>query len=130
MGYSKIVLTQNNDYIAVRAGARFEINCTNNSDFAGAKIKVYKTFTKINGDIGFADNTNKKDGNNTHVIYIEPGDQTFQPASDSTWYIFEVSDATPSTNIVVTINHSFPNISTEEVVKRNIKTNIALIEQV
>lgn len=130
MGYSKIVLTQNNDYIAVRAGARFEINCTNNSVFGGAKINVYKTFTKINGDIGFADKTDKLDGNATHIEYLKAGDQTFQPASDSTWYIFEVSDATPSTNIVVTINHSFPNISTEEVVKRNIKTNIALIEQV
>ena len=130
MAYSKIILTQNNDYIAVRAQARFEINCTNNSVFGGAKIKVYKAFTKINGEIGFADKTDKLDTNKVHIEYAKAGDQTFNAASDSTWYIFEVSDAASTTNIVVTINHDFPNTSTEEVVKRNIKTNITLIEQV
>lgn len=130
MSYSKIVLTQNNDYIAVRASARFEINFTNNSDFGGAKIKVYKTFTKKNAEIGFADITDKLDGNDTHIEHTKAGDQTFNAASDSTWYIFEVSDATLTTNIVVTINHNFPNTGADTLAARNIQTNIALIEQV
>ena len=130
MSYSKIVLTQNNDYIAVRASARFEINFTNDSDFAGAKIKVYKTFTKINLEIGFADITDFLDGNSTHVEHIKAGGQTFNAASDSTWYIFEVSGATPATNIVVTINHSYPNTGADTLALRNIQTNIALIQQV
>lgn len=129
MGYSKIIFTQNNDYVAVRAGSRFAIHFTNNSNFGGAKVKVYKAMTKQNGEIGHEDRTNKGNGNNQQLVYTEPTDAGFNPVMDSVWFIFEVSDATLTTNIVVTIDHDYPNITINDVAARNIKTN-KLIEQI
>lgn len=130
MAYQKITLTQDGQYIAIRTELRFAINFTNNSVFGGAKVKTYKAFTKINGDIGFEHKVNKSDGTGEQIVYDKPQDTTYQAGLSSNWIIFELSDATATTNIEVTINHDYPNITTNEVASRNIKTNITLIEQI
>ena len=63
MAYQKIILTQSDDYIAIRSEYKFSINFTNISNFDGAVINVYKAFTKKDGTIGFEDLTDKVDGN-------------------------------------------------------------------
>lgn len=130
MGYFKINLTQNNDYIAVRAGSRFALHLTNNSNFGGAKVKVYKAMTNKNGEIGWGDKTNKDNGSQGHLTYTVPVDTGFNPVTNNVWYIFEVSDATPTTNIEVTIDIEYTKLDTNDLQAKNIRTNIPLIQQI
>jgi hypothetical protein len=130
MSYLKITLTQNNDYIAIRTDLRFSINFTNNSVFDGASVKVYKAFTKINGEIGFEDETNKVDGNGQHITYTQPQDATYQNGLKSNWLIFRVENAGASTDIEATVNIEYTILDTTELDKKNVRTNNLLIEQI
>ena len=104
MSYFRVILTQNNDYIAIRSEHAFSINFTNASNFDGALIKTYKAFTKQDGNIGFDDLTDKVNGSGQQIVYSKPQDATYQSGIKNNWIIFKLLNRTANTSIVATIN--------------------------
>ena len=130
MAYQKIILTQSDDYIAIRSEYKFSINFTNISNFDGAVINVYKAFTKKDGTIAFEDLTDKVDGNGQQIVYSKPQDVTYQSGVKENWIVFKLLNASANTNIIATINIEYTILDTEDLSRKNIRTNIPLIETI
>ena len=106
-GYAKIILSQVGDYVAIRTNdfktSPFSCILSGASVFNGAKIGLYKNFTKIDGTIGECQ-APMFSGGGDQILYTQPQAVSISAIIPSDWYIFRVLSVGALTNIIFTIN--------------------------
>jgi hypothetical protein len=110
-GYLKITLTQNNDYIAIRTNDyKTDPFCYNISGvFGGAKVGLFRNFTKIDGTIGDCE-APMTDGNGIPIEYTSTLSPSISAIMPSNWYILRLANASGTAAIDITINGiNFPS---------------------
>lgn len=121
-GYVEIILSQVGDEIAIRTndfkGSPFCINISLSSVFDGAKVGLYRNFTKADGTIGNCE-APVTDASGEPIIYTQPQTPSLSAILPSNWYILRVLSVGESTNIVIAvsgINSPYENIITNSII--------------